>query len=116
MHTVTLSIMECAAAKRHLELQRDRLDSGHKDLLVLGGWIYKLTACNTITVSQAEVFCALLYLRRGASELCADMMALEERQMRGGHDGDLFSQHRTLDTEATLLANVIRILWNFTHP
>lgn len=116
MHTVTFSLMECAAAKRHLELQRDRLPSGHKDVLVLGGVIHKFTVCNEVTFTRAEVFCTLLYLRRQAAALCADMMALEERQMRGGHNGDLFAQHRALDAESMFLANVIRILWTFTHP
>jgi hypothetical protein len=107
--------MECAAAKRHLELQRSRLSAGHEDSPLLDLLIVKFDECATVTFSRVELFCALRYLRRQSQAVQADMLGLEERQERGGVNGLLFAQYRALDAEAMFLSNVMRILWTFTE-
>lgn len=115
MRTVTFSAMECTAAKRGLEQQRDKLGHDHADRRLLSILIDKFHTCETVTFARVEVFCSLRYLRRQFHDLHYEMMALEERHERGGIDGELYGQHRALETECGLLTNVTRILWIFTQ-
>lgn len=70
----------------------------------------------TITLSKVEAPCVLRHLRAAREAISRDMVALEERRLRGGYDGKLDGAHRALDAEATILDDVIRRLWDMVGP
>jgi len=66
----------------------------------------------TVGLTTLETIVVLRHLRYQHRRLSDDMMALEERRMRGGVNGNLDATHRALDTDATILADVLRRLWD----
>jgi hypothetical protein len=110
--TLTLSAIERAAVLRHLELQFGRLPAGHLDGVILNKLLVLVGEHTTIAVTRLEVFVMLRHLRVQRFKMEHDMAAIEERRLRGGIDGELDLAHRTLDAEVTILADVIRRLWD----
>lgn len=113
--TLTLSTVEQTSVMHHLETQYDmacRRTPQHPDCAILHQLMTRLSHDRTVGVGTFEALVALRHLRFQHRRLDDDMMALEERRLRGGHNGDLDAAHRTLDTEATILADVLRRLWD----
>lgn len=109
-HTLTMSRVEQAAVLRHLEVQRPH--ASVRDGPVLDAIDARLRVSTTATLGRIEVFTLLRNLRAQRDRLGSDMRALEERVLRGGHNGGLNDAHRLLDADATLLDDVIRRLWD----
>lgn len=112
MHTLTLSKVEAACVERHLTVARDRMSALHPDHICINVVLTKLHAGSTVTLARLEVFCMLRALRGQRHLLRIDMEALEERRMRGGHNGTLDGAWRVLDADATLIDDVRRRLWD----
>lgn len=110
VNTLTLSKVEQAAILRHLEVQRqhaDRKDAPHVDAIII-----KVRANTTVTLGRLEVFVMLRSLRAQSMRMEIDLVALEERRLRGGHNGHLDAAHRALDADNQILGDVIRRLWD----
>lgn len=113
--TLTLSPVEQTSVIHHLETQYDvvcRRMPRHPDCEILHLVMTRLSHDRTVGIGTFEALVTLRHLRVQHRRLDDDMMALEERRLRGGHDGNLDAAHRTLDTEATILADVLRRLWD----
>lgn len=110
--TLTLSRVEQAAVLRHIQLQRSRLGPDSPDGPVLDGILHHLHGPTTVALTRLEVFVMLRHLRVQRFKMGNDMMALEERRLRGGFNGELDTMHRLLDTDCTLLDDVVRRLWD----
>jgi hypothetical protein len=115
--TLTLSAVEQAAVLRHLEVQYNRLcghppASPHPDCVTLHRIMTRVGHDRTVGLTAMEGVTMLRHLRFQHRRLDDDMMALEERRLRGGHNGTLDAAHRALDADATILADVLRRLWD----
>jgi hypothetical protein len=97
---------------RHLEIQHGRLPGSHPDSEVLHRVMTRVGHQTTVMLPTLEVFTILRHLRWQHRRLSDDMLALEERRLRGGHNGHLDAAWRALDTDASILADVIRRLWD----
>lgn len=109
--TITLSHVEQAAILRHLEVQYHRLPKHHPDCEVLNAIMVRVGHGTTVLLTTLEAFTALRHLRWQHRRLDDDMLALEERRLRGGHNGQLDAAWHALDADASILADVIRRLW-----
>lgn len=112
MHTITLSKIEAACVERHLVVARDRLPSLHPDFMCIEVVLTKLRASSTFTLARQESFCLLRALRMQRHLLRIDMEHLEERRIRGGHNGKLDEAWRKLDVDAMMIDDVRRRLWD----
>lgn len=110
--TLTLSKVEQAAVLLHLELQYGRIPAGAPDAAILDKVMTAAKRDTTVVLTKLEAFVTLRHLRVQRFRLEHDMAALEERRLRGGHNGDLDKAHRALDTDVTTLQDVIRRLWD----
>lgn len=110
-HTLTLSSVEQAAVLNHLRIQHSRLDPNGGNAVVLMALIGRISQGRTVVLERVEAVIILRFLRRQSAALFRDMIALEERRIRGGHDGQLDTAHGVLDTERTIIEDVIRRLW-----
>lgn len=113
MKTLTLSKCERAALVRHLTVQRERLLLRDSDRSVLAAILIKVRSDSTVVLAQLEVFALMRHMRIQRWKLTDDMHALEERR-RGGYDGILDAAWRRLDTDAMMLDDVLRRLWDMT--
>jgi len=111
MNTLTLSKVEQEAVVANLDQQRSRLTPEHRDGPLLDGITMRLRLNTTTKLTKLEAFIMLRHLRVRRFKLSNDMMALEERRVRGGFNGTLDSAHKALDAEATVLDDVMRRLW-----
>lgn len=64
-----------------------------------------------ISLDRIELLCTLRQMRAQRGRLWTDMMELQERKLRGGHNGEIESAIRALDNELYIIDNVIRKLW-----
>lgn len=96
---------------RHLHLQHDRLPTDSPDRVRLKTVIDYATASKTISLTRLEAVVMLRYCRLQEMALSRDMVALEERRIRGGFDGQLDAAHGALDADVSMLEDVIRRLW-----
>lgn len=112
MHTLTLSKVEANAVERHLTLAHDGMMIGNPDRACIEGVLTKMRADTTIVLARLEVFCVLRALRARRAILRADMEALEERRIRGGHNGNIDAAWRALDADAMVIDDVRRRLWD----
>lgn len=111
MTTLTLSKVEQETVLLNLEQQRGRLTPDNRDGPILEGLSMRIKASTTNEVTKLEAFVMLRHLRVRRFKLGNDMMALEERRVRGGFNGTLDAAHKALDAEATVLDDVMRRLW-----
>ena|ERR1041385_8565942 len=111
MSTLTLSKVEQEVVVANLEQQRGRLPADNRDAPLLEGLSMRIKASTTLTVTKLEAFVMLRHLRVRRFKLSNDLMALEERRVRGGFNGTLDAAHKALDAEATVLDDVMRRLW-----
>lgn len=109
--TLTLSLVEQSAVLRHIQLQHDRLPTEAPDRVRLKTLLGSIAQARTIALNRIEAVVLLRYLRHQAMALSRDMMALEERRIRGGYNGTLDAAHRALDADVSILEDVIRRLW-----
>lgn len=109
--TITLSGVERVSVQQHLERCHARCARGDPDAVALNGILVRIGEDKTVTLATLEIFLLLRCLRARHHELDDDMMQLEERRLRGGHNGQLDAAHRILDAEAQILADVLRRLW-----
>lgn len=109
--TLTVSIIERAVVLRHLTIQRHHPVTHPGDVGLLDYCIRHLQKSRTISLPRLEAVCMLRYLRKQTAAILRDMMALEERRIRGGVDGHLDAAYRVLDAEVGILQDVIRRLW-----
>jgi hypothetical protein len=113
MHTLTLSKVEADMVEKHLTLARDRLMPSHPDRACIDGVLVKLhTDRHAMVLGRLEVFCILRALRGQRHMIRIDMEALEERRMRGGHNGHNDAAWHVLDAEAVIIDDVRRRLWD----
>lgn len=110
--TLTLSGVEQAAVLNHLQIQHGRLPSNSEDSLMLQVLRLRISGDRTVALDSLEAVVILRYLRKQSAVLLADMMALEERRLRGGFNGHIENAHRALDADRTCLDDVIRRLWD----
>ena len=114
--TLTLSRVEREAVRRHLDVQYGLLcqqaQPAHPDCPVMHRVMTRLEHDTTVGLTTLETIVILRHLRFQHRRLSDDMMALEERRLRGGHNGHLDAAHRALDADAMLLADVLRRLWD----
>lgn len=111
MTTLTVSRIEQAALTRHLTVQRLAMSTANEDKPCLADVIAKLEGGTTFVMTRAEVFCTLRALRRQRAAITIDLIALEERRLRGGVNGRLEGAWRALDADAMVIDDVIRRLW-----
>jgi hypothetical protein len=71
-----------------------------------------LATVTTVPLTKLEAVVLLRMLRKQSAALTKDMVELEERRIRGGFDGTLDDAYRHLDTERTILGDVIRRMWD----
>lgn len=113
MHTLTLSKVEANCVERHLILAHDGMMTANPDRVCIEVVLARLKAYGTtIILARLEVFCVLRALRSRRAILRTDMEALEERRMRGGHNGHLDAAWRALDADAMCIDDVRRRLWD----
>lgn len=98
--------------ERHLIVGHDRLPAEHADRTCIVVLLNKMHTDRTMTLARLEVFCMLRALRAQRAALRADMEAIEERRMRGGHNGGLNDVWRALDADAMVIDDVRRRLWD----
>lgn len=110
-YTLTLSTVEQSAVLRHLQLQYDRLATDTPDRVRIQTILGYVATAKTISLTRLEAIVMLRYCRQQEMALSRDMMALEERRMRGGFNGDLDHAHAALDADVSILEDVIRRLW-----
>lgn len=87
-------------------------DSDATEKAQLGALLAHLRQGTTSSLTGLETVVMLRHLRVQRDKIGRDLMALEERRLRGGFNGELDAAHRTLDAEATILDDVIRRLWD----
>lgn len=109
--TLILSTVEQQTVHTHLDTQYRRLSDVHIDKGELRDVLLQLRTEKIITLTHAQMQAMLRHLRLQHSLLDADMMGLEERQVRGGYDGHLDAAWRALDGDSMILQDVIRRLW-----
>jgi len=111
MATLTLSAVEQVAVLNHLRIQLSRLPSGSEDALNIKIIVSRIEHRRVIALNPYESVIMLRYLRKQATALLMDMIALEERRIRGGFNGQLENAHRALDADRVTIEDVIRRLW-----
>lgn len=111
MTTLTLSVVEQAAVLNNLRIQHSRLLAHSEDALLLHVVLGHVADQRVNNLQPLEAVVMLRYLRLQSKALLADMMALEERRIRGGFNGQLDNAHLALDAERTIIEDVIRRLW-----
>lgn len=109
--TLTLSGVEQAAVLNHLRIQYSRLDPSTGNAVVLDALLQRVAHGKVVTLDRVEAVIVLRFLRRQSAALFKDMIALEERRIRGGINGTLENAHRALDADRTIIEDVIRRLW-----
>lgn len=109
--TLTLSHVEQTAVLRHLVLQHSRLDPRTEDRPILDVLMAHISQDRTVSLTQVEAIVMLRYVRKQLESLTSDMVALEERRLRGGFNGSLEAAHRALDADKYVLEDVARRLW-----
>lgn len=110
-HTLTLSAVEQAAVLNHLRVQYGHLDPNTGTAVVLDALLGRIAHGKVVALTRVEAVIILRFLRRQSAALFKDMIALEERRIRGGHNGHLENAHRALDADRTIIEDVIRRLW-----
>lgn len=113
--TLTVSRIEQSAMLQHMALERGRLSHDDLDGVILDSICRQLKFSTTMQLTRVEATTVLRYLRYQRERMAIDMRALEERRLRGGYNGTLDGAHRALDTECTLLDDVIRRLWGLLN-
>jgi hypothetical protein len=108
---MTVSKVEQAALARHLTVQRLAMSVANEDKECLARVLFKLDGGTTFDMSRPEVFCTLRALRRQRQAMTIDLIALEERRLRGGHNGKIDAAWRALDADAMCIDDVVRRLW-----
>lgn len=83
----------------------------HPDCLLMRALMVRVTDNRVVWFTLLEAYVLLRQLRSRHKELDDDMMALEERRLRGGHDGELDAAWHALDADSTILEDVLRRLW-----
>lgn len=113
MNTVTLmlSAVEVSTTLAHLRTQYGRLSDIHIDKPTLRSLLVRLETDKVFPLTLPEASVMLRHLRLQHALLDADMMGLEERQVRGGYDGQLSAAWHALDADSVILQDVIRRLW-----
>lgn len=109
--TLTLSAVEQATVMVHLEDRHKGLDPSDPDSGTIHRLLVRIGEGRTISLTMLDIFALIRHLRQSHQKLDIDMMALEERRLRGGHNGQLDAAHRILDTEAECLNDVLKRLW-----
>lgn len=109
--TLTLSRVEQVAVHAHLEYQHGRLPTGAEDRVILAGIMRRIESERVVALSRMEGVVMLRYLRKQIMAILLDMMALEERRVRGGVDGSLDGAYHALDADKSILDDVVRRLW-----
>lgn len=109
--TLMLSVVEVSTVLTHLRTQQLRLSDIHIDKPLLRSLVIRLETEKVFPLTVAEASVMLRHLRLQHALLDADMMGLEERQVRGGYDGQLDAAWRSLDADSMVLQDVIRRLW-----
>lgn len=110
--TITVSRVEQTAVLSHMGEERGRLAHDDLDGLILDSICRVLKLSTTVQLSRIEATTMLRYLRHQRERMAIDVRELEERRLRGGHNGHLNAAQLALDTECVLLDDVIRRLWS----
>lgn len=109
--TLTVSQVERDAVVAALESQLSHLPPDHFDARYVRNVANRLRQVTTVALLPVEVVVTIRHIRAVQMKISRDMMALEERRIRGGYDGDLDTQHRTLAVEEQTLMDVLKRLW-----
>lgn len=109
--TITLSGVEQVSVIQHLEVRHAALARGDPESIMINSLIVRIGEGRTVNLAAREAYTMLRHLRYRHQEIDNDMLALEERRLRGGFDGQLDAAHRILDAELQILADVLRRLW-----
>lgn len=109
--TLTLSAIEQAAVLNHLRIQYSRLVSNSEDAVILNLVLGRIGSDRTIELQPMEAVCMLRHLRIQDRKVSDDLIALEERRIRGGVNGHNDAAHSALDADHKCLEDVIRRLW-----